>query len=203
MSCSNNGKFPQSDLRPIAGGGYLTPRAAASWNMLAAVIFRETGIKIVASEAYRDFARQVYFRNLYLSGQGNLAAIPGQSNHGCGVAVDLLTLQIRALIDRFGAKYGWSKAWSDALNEWWHILYDPDHDQFVGKDVGPDYSFEPKKPSWWRDVKHKLKTKRLQRLAKKRKREEADSPERRAQLHKEIQALGREIDRLIERRKNA
>lgn len=203
MACSNNGRIPQKDLRPIAGGGYLTPRAAASWNMLAAVVYEETGIKIVASEAYRDIDRQWYFWDKYQAGTGNLAAYPGTSNHGCGVAVDLLTLAIRALIDRFGAKYGWSKAWSDALNEWWHILYDPSHDSYDGPDPGPDYSRKPKKPTWWRKVAHKLRTKRLQRRSKKRKRQAADTPERRAELHKEIQALNREIDRIIERRKKA
>jgi len=43
---------------------------------------------------------------------------------------------MRAMVDRIGAKYGWSKQWSDAPTEWWHILYQPGH--WSGTDPGPD-----------------------------------------------------------------
>ena len=51
---------------------------------------------------------------------------------------------MRSAIDRYGASYGWSKRWSDAPSEWWHIRYDPGHDQHKGeplKPKKPDYTF--------------------------------------------------------------
>lgn len=146
---SSNGRLPASALAPIAGGGQLAKEAAAGWNALAAHVYSKTGQKISASEGYRTYARQQYFWNLYQSGQGNLAAYPGTSNHGLGLAVDLSSPAIRTLIDKYGAAYGWSKSWSDAQSEWWHILYQPGH--YHGSDPGPDYSTVNKKK-----IKHKI-----------------------------------------------
>ena len=194
----SNGNLPKSELRPIAGGGELVVSAAAAWNALAAHVYKETGERISASEAYRDIDRQWYFWSLYQSGRGNLAAYPGTSNHGLAIAVDLSTVRIRDLIDGYGAPFGWSKSWSDAQSEWWHILYQPGH--FNGKDPGPGYS---SLPGWWKKVARNLKEARQRRLGKKAKRKHSDNPERRALLHKQIQALGRLIDRLLKRRKDA
>lgn len=194
----SNGNLPKSELRPIAGGGELVVSAAAAWNALAAHVYKETGERISASEAYRDIDRQWYFWRLYQSGQGNLAAYPGTSNHGLGLAVDLSTVRIRDLIDKYGAAFGWSKSWSDAQSEWWHILYQPGH--YSGKDPGPGYTSIP---GWWKKVARKLKEARQRRLGKKAKRRHSDNPERRKILHKQIQALGRLIDRLLKRRKDA
>jgi len=195
---SANGNLPKSELRPIAGGGELAVAAAAAWNALAVHVYEKTGERISASEAYRDIDRQWYFWSLYQSGRGNLAAYPGTSNHGLGLAVDLSTVRIRDLIDGYGAPFGWSKSWSDAQSEWWHILYQPGH--FNGKDPGPGYS---SLPGWWKKVARNLKEARQRRLGKKAKRKHSDNPERRALLHKQIQALGRLIDRLLKRRKDA
>jgi hypothetical protein len=38
---------------------------------------------------YRDFDKQQYFWDLYIQGKGNLAAEPGKSNHGWGLAIDM------------------------------------------------------------------------------------------------------------------
>ena len=72
---------------------------------------------------------------LYQSGRGNPAARPGTSNHGWGTAVDFATPAMRAMVNRIGAKYGWSKQWSDAPSEWWHVLYQAGH--WSGPDSGP------------------------------------------------------------------
>jgi hypothetical protein len=73
--------------------------------------------------SYRTLNEQRYLYNLYLQGRGNLAAVPGTSNHGLGLAVDLATHQMRDIVDQIGAKYGWAKRWSDAPSEWWHIKW--------------------------------------------------------------------------------
>lgn len=144
-----NGQFPASALAPIAGGGYLArqdyrnPSAtgpAAAWNEMAAYIYEQTGTRIQVTgpdSAYRSIARQWYYWNLYQSGRGNLAAYPGTSNHGYGINVDV-PMYVRTLIDKYGAQFGWSKSWSDAPSEWWHITYQTGH--YSGKDPGPGYS---------------------------------------------------------------
>lgn len=66
---------------------------------------------------YRSLARQVLAKRTY----GSNAAVPGTSNHGLARAVDLMTRAQRAASDRWGAQFGWLKAWSDAAWEWWHL----------------------------------------------------------------------------------
>ena len=85
------------------------------------VTLRPTGSR----SSYRPYADQLYFWNLYVSGRGNLAARPGTSNHGWGLAVDVATPQMRSIVDKIGAKYGWAKRWSDAPSEWWHLKWKP------------------------------------------------------------------------------
>lgn len=141
-----NGQLPQSDLAPIAQG-QLRKDAAAAWNAMN-VEARKLGLEIVptgSKSSYRTFAQQQELYNLYKSGRGNLAAIPGQSNHGWGLAVDLATPQMRAMVDRIGAKYGFSKRCSDAQSEWWHIKYDPacNNATWKGADPGPSGQAAP------------------------------------------------------------
>lgn len=142
---SANGQLPASELSPITGGvkgsdpgeGCLTHEAAAAWNAMAVKIHEERGVWIGVSgsvSAYRPLAVQWYFWNLYRSGQGNLAAYPGTSNHGWALAGDV-PLFVRSLIDTYGAAFGWSKAWSDAPSEWWHLRYTSGH--WAGHDPGP------------------------------------------------------------------
>jgi hypothetical protein len=71
--------------------------------------------------SYRTYEEQVYLYQLYQEGKGNLAAVPGTSNHGWGVAVDLAEEWMRHWMDEHGAKYGWQK--TEAMSEWWHINF--------------------------------------------------------------------------------
>jgi hypothetical protein len=126
---SANGQLAPTELAPIPGG-LLRKDAAAAFNAMC----REAPVRV--RDSYRprgrpgDFARGVWSQwaawERYQHG-GTLAAHPGTSNHGWGTAIDLFSTQDRATVDRIGAKYGWSKAWSDAQSEWWHILYQPGH----------------------------------------------------------------------------
>lgn len=132
---ASNGRLPASDLAPIPGGR-LRKDAAAAWLRMRARIGKETGVWICPTSnrtAYRTLPEQQYFWNLYTSGRGNLAARPGTSNHGLGTTVDVPTPAMRKAIDRFGAEYGWSKSWSDAPSEWWHLRYDPGRDRHKGE----------------------------------------------------------------------
>jgi hypothetical protein len=119
-----NGALPQSELSPIYYPGatvYLQRDAAAAWNAMREYC-RARGVDLYPkgpNSAYRTLAQQRLMKKLY----GSNAATPGTSNHGLGIAVDLATQQMRKAIDRWGAQFGWSKKWSDASWEWWHIKY--------------------------------------------------------------------------------
>ena len=52
-----------------------------------------------------------------------MAARPGTSNHGWGIAVDVKTKQAAAWIMRNGAPYGWSHDEGARVGEWWHFRY--------------------------------------------------------------------------------
>lgn len=132
---ASNGNLAASALGSIPGGR-LEKATAASWNRLRARIGKETGVWICPTSsrtAYRTYSEQQYFWNLYRSGRGNLAARPGTSNHGWGLAVDVATTRMAQLINRYGAPYGWQKRWSDAPSEWWHFKYAPQNDQHKGE----------------------------------------------------------------------
>lgn len=132
---ASNGQLPQSDLAPILEG-QLRKDAAAAWNALN-VEARAKGVELKptgSKSSYRSLAQQKELYQLYLNG-GNLAAKPGSSNHGNGMAIDLATPAMRKMVDQIGAKYGFSKSWSDAPSEWWHIVYQPGH--YSGADPGP------------------------------------------------------------------
>lgn len=75
------------------------------------------------SSSYRTYAQQSYFWNLYRSGRGNVAAFPGTSNHGLGIAVDVATQQMAYYIRRYGSRFGWSWDEGRRVGEWWHFRY--------------------------------------------------------------------------------
>ena len=131
-----NGQLPADALAPIANGR-LRRDAAAAWNAMN-VHARKYGIELLpngSKSSYRTLAQQHELYDMYLAGTGNLAAKPGTSNHGWGVAVDVGSLEMRAMIDRIGAPYGWAKKWSDAPTEWWHLRWNDGI--WIGEDPGP------------------------------------------------------------------
>lgn len=126
-----NGRLPDSALSPIPGSGpYGTPQlrndAAVAYNALDDYSRRRWGISMALHEssvgrAYRSYARQVLAKQVY----GRNAAFPGTSGHGDGLRVDLMTRQQRWVMDQIGHLFGFSKRWSDAAWEWWHIAFRP------------------------------------------------------------------------------
>ena len=188
---SSNGNLPSSDLTPIPGG-QLRNDAAKSWIRMRNRIGKETGIWICPTSSrcsYRPYADQLYFWNLYISGKGNLAARPGTSNHGWGTTVDLPSPSMRTAIDRYGSSYGWSKRWSDAPSEWWHIRYDPGHDQHRGE------SLEPKKPDYKYLQEGELRARRRLMRVRRKARRGGWNPH----LHKQAREAKTEIRRFRRR----
>ncbi len=106
------------------GEVYLASNAAAAWEAMRQESLRLYGIDLYPDgilSGYRSYAQQLYLYNLYLSGQGNLAAVPGTSSHEYGSALDVAEPYMRTVVDQIGANYGWAK--TEAPDEWWHVNY--------------------------------------------------------------------------------
>ena len=120
-----NGRIPGSALASIPGGR-LERNAANAWNAMRQYIGSRTGVWIRplgGQSSYRDIGGQNYFWSLYRSGRGNVAAVPGTSNHGWGKAVDIATTTMAALVRQHGPRFGWSWAEGRRVGEWWHFTY--------------------------------------------------------------------------------
>ncbi len=125
-----NGLIPPSALCPIGVGSHaLRCDAAAAWRAMSAAYATAFGGPVCITDSYRTYASQV---RLY-GEKPALAAVPGTSNHGWGLAVDLC-----GGIDTFGTpQYAWMVAnagrfgwlhptWADPGNgreEPWHWEY--------------------------------------------------------------------------------
>ena len=108
------------------------PDAAAAFNAMNALHKAERGTPICVTDSYRDYGGQV----AVYAAKPNLAAVPGTSNHGWGLALDLC-----GGVERFGSeahlwmrinagRFGWfHPAWaqqSGSKPEAWHWEYAAD-----------------------------------------------------------------------------
>lgn len=125
-----NGLIPPSALCPIGVGSHsLRCDAAAAYRAMSTAFAGAFGTPICITDSYRTYASQV---DLY-GRKPALAAVPGTSNHGWGLAVDLC-----GGIERFGTpQYAWMVAnagrfgflhptWADpgrGREEPWHWEY--------------------------------------------------------------------------------
>lgn len=106
-----NGNIPSAALGSVMGfspgsgvgptGGLLQKAAAAAWN----TAYKASGGALSLTEGYRDLAAQQYRWSLFKKG-GNLAAAPGTSKHGLGLAADVAGGQ--AWLRANGSKFGWA-----------------------------------------------------------------------------------------------
>ena len=123
----SNGLIPASQMCSIIGGGRLRPDAAVAFNKMSQAYARAFGSPLCVTASYRPYSDQVRLYRI----EPSLAAIPGTSNHGWGVAVDLGcgvqnygSAQYRWMTQHAGA-YGWvHPSW--ALHnpfEPWHWEY--------------------------------------------------------------------------------
>jgi hypothetical protein len=191
-----NGELPKSDLAPIAGGE-LRKDAAAAYNAMNQESRERYGVELRPTgpmSSYRTRSEQEYLYDLYLHHGGNLAAVPGTSNHGWGLAVDFATPQMRSIVDAIGPKYGWKK--TEAPTEWWHMNY---VGGYSGKDPGP--SGGPVKPGWWNKVKRKLKATRKKYTHKHWRRQHSKDKRVKARLHDQLKRLRHWIDWAVDRMK--
>lgn len=82
-----NGLLDPASLCPLDDqpGHALTPAAAAAFNAMNAAHKAERGTPLCVGDSYRSYAAQV----AVYAAKPALAAVPGRSNHGWGLAVDL------------------------------------------------------------------------------------------------------------------
>jgi len=105
----SDGLIPASALCAIIGGGALRPDAAVAFNKMSQAYARTFGSPLCINASYRPYSDQVrLFRE-----EPSFAAVPGTSNHGWGLAVDLGcgvqnygSAQYRWMTQHAGS-YGW------------------------------------------------------------------------------------------------
>lgn len=109
-----NGKIPQSALAPIPwaqlGPAYLRTDAVEALAALNVEFKAQFGYDLAINDAYRDYAGQVYQRNRWCSmGKCQNAAVPGTSNHGWALAVDIGN-KSHTVLSFSSPEYLWLKA---------------------------------------------------------------------------------------------
>lgn len=126
-----NGQMPDDYLKDLltASGHRLRHDASIMFDLMSVDFMEEFGRPILLTDSYRDYATQVSLK----ARKPGLAATPGTSNHGWGLAVDLAgtesqwgTAERQWLLDN-GWKYGWfSPTWAQpglGRPEPWHFEY--------------------------------------------------------------------------------
>lgn len=119
-----NGRLPDRVLSSIGIDGHrLYRQAASSFQQMRAAAAAD-GVTISVTDSYRPYAEQVDLaarKGLYQD--GGLAAVPGTSNHGWGMAVDMdVNDQGLAWLRANGYKYGWVES---VPREPWHWEFRP------------------------------------------------------------------------------
>lgn len=162
-----NGYVPASVLAPLDGQphAFLRADAAAAWNRARADVKAKTGITLMVRGWNRSYAQQVQFylerhrlarigervccfwqgRPYKFTGTAH-AAPPGTSNHGWGLAVDVIDFggvgnfshPRRVAAFPIMAKHGWTDTEGrGAIREPWHLVYNPVFDtRPVGNPIG-------------------------------------------------------------------
>jgi LAS superfamily LD-carboxypeptidase LdcB len=119
-----NGTIPAGALHQVGDTRHRlwTPAAQSLTALIADA--RRDGVSIGVTDSYRSYAEQVdLVRRKGLYSQGGLAAKPGTSDHGWGMAADLdLNSKAQAWMRANGAKYGFEE---DTPREPWHWAYTP------------------------------------------------------------------------------
>lgn len=126
-----NGAVPVTALCPLihSPGAMLRPDAARAFNAMSLAFERDMGAPLCVTDSYRSYAAQVDVR----ARKPSLSAVPGTSDHGLGLALDLC-----GGIESFGTPahrwmaqhaplFGWfHPAWAGpggSLPEPWHWEY--------------------------------------------------------------------------------
>lgn len=119
-----NGQIPADALTPIGIGSHRLYQPAAEAFVRMRSDAAAAGVDIGITDSYRSYDQQVRLaeeKGLYSN--GGLAATPGRSNHGWGLATDLdLDDTAQQWMRDNGWKYGFVE---DTPREPWHWAYRP------------------------------------------------------------------------------
>lgn len=132
----SNGHIPTSALTqiPWSPGRFLRADATSALIDLNLAFRQAFGYDLILNDAYRDYAKQVEARTFWCNrGACNYAAVPGTSNHGWALAIDInvgrtdwgspiyIWMKVNA------GRYGWiHPAWAEPggyAPEAWHWEY--------------------------------------------------------------------------------
>ena len=124
LAAYGNGKIPASALEQVGNTRHKlwAPAAQSLTQMIAEA--EKDGVKIGITDSYRPYAEQVDLaKRKGLYSQGGLAARPGTSEHGWGMAADLdLNAKAQAWMKQNGERYGFV---NNVPRESWHWAYKP------------------------------------------------------------------------------
>ena len=117
-----NGRIPAAALTSVGIGHHRLAGPAARGFIAMTEEAASSGIHIGVTDSYRNYDQQVDLaRRKGLYSQGGLAATPGTSNHGWGLAVDLdLDARGQAWMRSNAGRYGFVE---DTPREPWHWAY--------------------------------------------------------------------------------
>jgi LAS superfamily LD-carboxypeptidase LdcB len=124
LAAYGNGRIPATALERVGDTGHkLWAPAAESLNRLVADAKRD-GVTIGITDSYRSYDEQVSLaRRKGLYSEGGLAAKPGTSEHGWGMAADLdLNAKALSWMRANAARYGFEE---NVPRESWHWAYKP------------------------------------------------------------------------------
>lgn len=125
LAGTGNGRISRDVLFPIGDRNHrLAGPAAASWRNLVSAAATD-GIDLKITDSYRSYDQQVdLVRRKGLYADGGLAATPGTSNHGWGLAVDadVTDPATRDWLQINGPRFGWVEA---VPREPWHWEFRP------------------------------------------------------------------------------
>ncbi|WP_169166503.1 M15 family metallopeptidase [Cellulomonas taurus] len=122
LAAYGNGKIPASALQQVGDTGHRlwAPAATALTSLIADA--KAQGVTIGITDSYRSYEAQVDVaarKGLY--SEGGLAAVPGTSHHGWGMAADLkLDATAQAWMRENGGRYGFVE---DTPREPWHWAF--------------------------------------------------------------------------------
>ena len=132
----SNGKISRDELAEIAGDldkdldgpPIMHPEAAWNYQRMRDAA-KDAGVRLAISYSYRNYETQEHKYDLYKNHGGNLAAKPGTSNHGWGLALDL------KIDESSDPAFVWLKGNArefgffndDAPSEPWHWDYEGGH----------------------------------------------------------------------------
>jgi zinc D-Ala-D-Ala carboxypeptidase len=124
LAAYGNGKIPASALEQVGTTGHRlwAPAAESLTRMIDDA--KKDGVHIGITDSYRPYTEQVDLaKRKGLYSQGGLAAKPGTSEHGWGMATDLdLNSSALSWMKQNGEKYGFV---NNVSRESWHWAYKP------------------------------------------------------------------------------